>query len=91
MVLRSFFFFFFFLQIFYLFIFGGSRSSVPLMGFLKGGAQASIAMASLVVERGATTEALCRGTSKGTRRKSRGWRSDGVYRVKFFKHNGFVL
>ena len=50
-----------------------------------------IAMASLLVEHGATTEALCRGTSKGTRRKSRGWRSDRIYGVKFFKHYGFVL
>lgn len=33
--------FFFFLHIFYLFIFGGSGSSMLLMGFLKGGAQAS--------------------------------------------------
>lgn len=32
---------FFFFQIIYLFIFGGSGSSVLLMGFLKGGAQAS--------------------------------------------------
>ena len=31
----------FFFQIIYLFIFGGSVSSVQLMGFLKGGAQAS--------------------------------------------------